>query len=433
MTPYLQLLLNRKKTETYQPQPLGTGINAGGESLDLPIRPTPVADIPQTTIPISRPMRPSIATPPPVVRAQPAAIAAQPPAIPLAPRPSMEAPDAGGDMEQAPSDPWQGRIEADRQRILNAQAHPQSTGKRILEALGTWAGAGVGLPVQKILHPHGTETQQAQRQLATDVGLQQSQIEAQTKAQRAQTEAKLGQADAASQYSTIALRNKQIAKIDDEINNPDLSDAAKAELEAIKEGVRAFEGQAPSGENDRAYADLRAKAAKRGITLPATYGPKAQPAKAPETHVVNGVVLERQADGTLKPVYTAPEKPEPEVPDTTGNWSSLESGFRDNATKANTAADKAEADVKRYIREQQFANPQFDPAKDANVASMTAEARRQRDFAKEQTQKADHAAFKKTEASAGDTKARAKKPYRGGGSKYVAPKVSASRLSELMK
>lgn len=395
MTPYLQLLLNRKKREPMDER-LPNGVSSiAPPSIQMSERSNPTA----TSIPLTQPTAPEQPVPEATIPLGKATM--NRPYKPFTP-----------DAPIASADPWVQRIEEDRQALITAQRKPRSKWKDIGEGLATWAASGVGIPLQRILHPRGSETQQAERALGRDVMLQKASGEAQ------------------EQRASIALRGATARKIDadlrDAINNPKISPQGKAEIAAVQQGLKAFEGQAPTPENDARYAELRALAAKHGIPLPATYGPKAT--AAPNRDFTIGNKRVRMVDGKPVVIYEAPE--EPEVPDTTGNWTTLEAGFRNNASAALKAAQKAEQDAKAYIASK---GEGFDPTKDANVAALTAESRRQREFAEKQTEKADQVAIKKTEAAAGDAKARSRKPFRGGGKKYVAPKVSVDRLNDLMR
>lgn len=314
----------------------------------------------------------------------------------------------------APADPWGPRIEADRERLLEAQNKPRHKLKEIGEGLLDWAAAGVGIPLHRIMHPRGSATDQANQQLATDIELQKQAGNAQ------------------EQQAGIKLRGRQAQKIQDELDNPDTSEADKAELQGILEGVKVFEGQAPTPDNDAAYAQLRAKAAKRGITLPATYGPKAATVKGGGFNISPGQRrIEIGPDGKPKVVYEAPDRPEkPEPADTTDTWANLEGGFRANAQKAQDAAQKAEQAAKDYIASKKAIDPNFDAASDPNAASLIAESKRQREFALEQTKKADEAAFKKTEASGkrkGGMNATEKKIYDAAKGKGLDPDEAIRR------
>lgn len=362
MTPFLQLLLNRKRNDTSVRYPMDERLPDGSSPMDIRGG-SPTPGLPQPpTIPIR--------------------------SIPPQQQPTPAAPALSQPVNAAQPD-YNARIEADRQRILNAQAHPQSKGKRILEGLAEWAGAGVGLPVAKMIHPHGTETQQAQRQLVTDVGLQRTA----TDAQQAQTELQRVQNEAAGQQSTIALRSAQARKIEADLANPDISAEDERKLKVAQEILKSH--PQPFDTNDPADVVAIKKLTDAGIPIPHTYGK--QP-KLGEDFSLSPGQTRFGPDGKVIANLPSVEKPEKAEPDYAG----LEAGFRKNASAAMTAAQKAEQDAKNYIADRKRENANFDPTKDANVAALASESRNQREFAKDQTDKADQAALKKTKPSPND-------------------------------
>lgn len=294
-------------------------------------------------------------------------------------------------------------IAEDRDRLLAAQNKPHSKTKAVLEGLGTWAASGLGIPLQRMLHPGGTDVQKAQRQLETDLGIQKTQTENQ------------------DTQATIALRSAQARKIDADIqaaiDHPDTSDVDKQKLEVARDILRSH--PQPFDPNDPQDAVAIKKITDAGIPIPQSYGkqpkeatPLFEKVKQPD----GSVLTKKSVDGgktweTVEDLTSAaPEKPEEgDVPDTTQGWIQLEANHRTNAANAQKAAEKAEADVKTYITQQRTADPNYDVTKDANVASLTAEARRQRDYAAEQLKSADNAAAKKVEAANADMKAGSKK------------------------
>lgn len=261
--------------------------------------------------------------------------------------------------------------------------HKRNKGLQILEGLGNVAASGVGINLQNILHPRGTPEQQARRRLADESAIEDQNIQRQRAA-----------VDVEGDKATIALRSAQSRKIQDLLDHPDTSDADKRKLEVAKAILQSH----PQGfdPNDPADAVALKKMEDAGIPVPASYGkqPKGEagfslnPGEARYDSKGN-LIVERPGK---------PEKPPDEVPDTAGPIGELEGRFRANAAKAQTAAEEVEAKVKQYTAEQARTIEKYDPAKDPNVASLTAEARRQREFAQDQLKKADDLAVKKVEA-----------------------------------
>lgn len=398
-SPYLLTLLARgRKTDPTLPyddpnDPDPTPVESPGPTISMRPRAT-VTDAQQA--------------PPPYLQArvvQPA-VTAQSPTIPITAKPVDV-------------------IAQDRQRLIDAQGKHHSKARDVLEGLGQWAGSGVGLNVHKLIYPRGTETEQAQRQLNTDLGLQKVAT------------------DEADAQSTIALRGSQVKeneaqarKIQDAIDNPDTSDEDKRKLEALRESLRLH--PQPFDANDPNDIELLKRAKDAGILIPSAYG-KTAPQREP-------LIKERKnADGSTTSLKStdygktweevpelasaAPDKPQPDdVPDTTKGFADLEASHRKNAADAQANAEKVEGEVKAYIASQKAADPNYDSAKDPNVASMTAEARRQRAYQTEQLGKADAVAAKKIEAGATDTRVRArvkKSAPRGG----LTPKTHGFSLS----
>lgn len=276
----------------------------------------------------------------------------------------------------------------------------RNKGLQILEGLGNVAASGVGINLQNILHPRGTPEQQARRRLSDEIGIQDQSI----RSQRATT-------DLEGDQATIALHRAQARKIQDELDNPDTSEERKAELELLKEGLRTHPGPFdPTNPDDAAFIK-RLAAAKYPINV-AGYGK--QPKEESGFSLTPG---EARYDAKGNLIVERAPKAEPEVPDTTGPIGEQEARFRTNAAAAQAAAEKAEADVKTYIAQQKVAHqtdpnkPEsttYDPEKDANVASLAAEARRQRDFHDDQLKRADDLTVKKIEAGNKITTGRAK-------------------------
>lgn len=298
----------------------------------------------------------------------------------------------------ASADPWAQRIEEDRQALITAQRKPRSKLKDIGEGLATWAASGVGIPLQRILHPRGSETQQAERALGRDVMLQKQ------------------SGDIQEQQAGISLRGRQAAKIQSELDNP----ATERE-----QGFTLGEGQSrydPQG-------NLIASATKPRSPKP----PVKQVDEQGNEYLADADSGEPILDAKGNIRYTGRAKPDkPESADTTDTWANLETGFRQNAASALAAAQKAEQDAKTYIASK---GEGFDPTKDANVAALASEAQRQRAFALEQTKKADDAAFKKTEASGKRTKGvstttKAAKPAKDGKFHYTLDQVRAKAQAD---
>lgn len=252
MSPYLQLLL-QKRPQLYP--------DYDPANPEPPDEPQIAVDSPPATIPLkARPMPDAQANPMPDV--VPSQFVAQRPTIPMQPR--TAAPVVMGtptdyvapDTPAVPLKP-RDRIEEDRQRLINAQNKKgPSLGKRILEGVGDYAASGIGLNLNHILHPRGTEVQQAQRQLQADLGIQNQQTENQDK------------------QSLITLRGKQADQIDQNLAGPtpaELADAAKKEARANFIESMKLHPQ-PLDPNDPADQELLRQAKVAGILLPNSYG-----------------------------------------------------------------------------------------------------------------------------------------------------------------
>lgn len=248
MNPYLQLLL-QKRPQLY-PSP----------TADVEIdSPPPVAS---PTFPLGpRPQQPTVPVPNgdvvPVAETRSAV-----PTVPLAPRNDpdrLPAPNTPEYQEAAanafPVLNKRDIIGEDRQRIIDAQNKPHSKWKDILEGVGQYAAGGIGLNLHHLLHPRGTETEQAQRQLSTDLGIQQQQ----TVAERAAAEtAKIA---AETDPATIALRGRlteaQIAKINAEAEKAKQGPTAIPKFVERDDGVYEISTKYPEG---RKVGNIPAKA-----------------------------------------------------------------------------------------------------------------------------------------------------------------------------
>lgn len=255
-SPTISLHSLQRRSEPWQ-------VTTPGEYSSNPNAPVPNGDV-APTVALTRPR-----------------LAALPDASPMG---SSDQPFGTRDRRTQPRD----IIADDQQYLRDVQNKPHNKALGVLEGLGQWAASGVGLNLKRVLHPHGTETEQAQRQLNTDLGIQKEQTEAQ---------------DA---RSTIALRDAQTRKIDDLINHPDTSDADKAKLEIAREILKSH----PQGFNLNDPADVIAKkkVEDAGIPIPASYGKQA---KAGGGYTLGPGQVHYGEDN--KPVASVPasEKPEP--------------------------------------------------------------------------------------------------------------------------
>lgn len=327
MTQYLQMLLNRKRPDPNVPYDDPNDIQPDQQDAGSTI---PIRSVPR---PLGSPTPTQFLKP---LAQQPTAPVSETPVvaptatIPLSARPS----DAGMDMEQAPP---RDVIGEDRQRLINAQSKHHSNARDILEGLGQYAASGVGLNLHKIIYPHGTETEQAQRQLATDLGLQKQQTENQ------------------DQQSIIALRSSQTKeneaqtrKIQDAIDNPDTSDEDKRKLEALRESLKMH--PQPFDANDPNDVELLKRAKDAGILIPSAYG--RQPKPEAGFTLAPGQI---RFDANGKPIANLPatEKPEKgETPEQLGvrtrNFNAANEKFKSLMVQEQNAAkekDKAYAEL----------------------------------------------------------------------------------------
>lgn len=130
--------------------------------------------------------------------------------------------------------------------------HKRSKVKQVLEGLATVGASGLGINLQNVLHPKGTPEQQARRALAREVGLEDQSIQT----RRAE--------------SDIARDTAVTEKLGREAQIPIESPAEKAAYEALKESLRMH--PQPFDPNDPADAVLLEKAKRAGIDIPRTYG-----------------------------------------------------------------------------------------------------------------------------------------------------------------
>lgn len=404
MTPYLQLLLNRKRNDPTVPyddpndpmlrQPMDERLPSG------------------PTIALSRLQQP---------RASPAIA----PAIPLARQAAIATGDTNESYlprlpvtdEPAPEIPATvklgARIAQDRQALADAQSHHHSKARDILEGLGQYVGSGIGLNVHRLIYPHGNAEEQAQRQLATDVGLQ-----------------KVATDDANTQ-STIALRGAQARKIQADLENPDTSDEDKRKLVLAQEILKSH--PQPFDPNDPADVVAMKKLSDAGIPIPKSYGKLPKAAGPPETRtrMEGGVKYQTEFDPKSgKFVYSTDDqgnrivideaKPEPEtasdVPDTTAPWLKEESDQREIAKNANKSAAEARKSVLDYVAQ----DPNVDQKNDPRILSALASAKRLEETEKNANKRADDAHAKRIEAQNKDAENRAK---------VKKPRVSASQPS----
>lgn len=169
---------------------------------------------------------------------------------------------------------------------------------------------------------------------------------------------------------------------------------------------------------------------------------KAQPTKPPPRIVVNGTVLEQQEDGTLKPVYQSPEKPDitpyqqQEHVAKAAALAGKIDGARRDAQNALAQAGKlpdSDPNKAKYVQNYQQAladgnaaatelNAGYGDLYEAGAGTSDASG------AGTSTQGIQWPYYKPKSAA---PVTRGSKGNRG--SKYVAPKVSASRLKELMQ
>lgn len=392
VSPFLSMLLAKKRPTDGIPyedpnDPIPEPVDAGPT---IPIRRIPQVETPivpaqpveqQPTIPVKAVL--------PVNEG-----ASPPPPIPMKPRSAVEdAADVVRKYDQGlHPDPKTGEW----------VPHHRNKGLQILEGLGNVAASGVGINLQNILHPRGTPDQQARRRLADETAIEDQSI------QRTRVAS-----DIAGDTATAAWRTAEAERLQREAKDPKQTPAAKAKAEAIKISLGLH--KQPFDPNDPADVALLAAAKEQGIIInPDTYGEKDESGKnvqfADEV-LPDGRKRKIQFDpktkswdpskGATGDVITdvpKPEKPPDEVPDTAGPIGELEGQFRANAAKAQKAAEEAEAKVRQYTAEQARTVENYDPSKDANVASLTAEARRQRAFAEDQLKHADGLAVKKVEA-----------------------------------
>lgn len=398
MSPYLQLLLQKR------PQLYPDYDPSKPDTPDEPQAPGPTVAI-GPRVPAVQPVDPQAD---PVMPVSPPA---QQPTMALQARAPVLGDeviaDGAGPANPAPTMPLKprDRIEEDRQRLIDAQnKKPPSLGRRILETAGQYAASGLGINLRPILHPRGSETEQAQRQLATDIALQNQA----TQNQDAQ--------------STIALRGQQAAKIKQDMEGPsDDEVAAAAKKQARENFIESMKlHPQPLDPNDPNDQELLRQAKAAGILLPNSYGkqPKAATERAP-------LIRERtNADGsksTLQSVDNGktwaevpdlasaapprPDIPEPgDIPDSTAPWIEKEKQHREIANNAKVAADRAEQSVRDYAA----AHPGIDPAKDPMTAPMLSNMKRLRETVDTENKNANDAQNKRIEAANTDARERAK-------------------------
>lgn len=388
MTPYLQLLLNRKRNDPTVPY---------DDPNDPMLRQPMEERLPSgPTIALSKPQQPaaSPAVAPAIPLARQAAIAtgdtneSYPPRLPV----TNESPP------ELPATVKLGaRVAQDRQALTDAQSHHHSKARDILEGLGQYVGSGIGLNVHKLIYPHGNGEEQAQRQLATDVGLQ-----------------KVATDDANTQ-STIALRSAQARKIQADLENPDTSDEDKRKLVLAQEILKSH--PQPFDPNDPADVVAMKKLNDAGIPIPRSYGklPKAPAPHEPllkERKKSDGSTVTMQSDDFGKTWTEVPElaseapatETAGDVPDTTAPWVKEESDQREIAKNANKSAAEARKSVLDYIAQ----NPNVDQKNDPRILSALASAKRLEETEKNANKRADDAHAKRIEAQNKDAENRAK-------------------------
>lgn len=279
-SPYLQVLLSRKRNDPSLPYNRPDDLTAAPEQVDSPGPTIPLRSpqyLKSANAPVEQP-----AAPPPYL--QPASVSAAAPVVsPAASQPVSVTPPPTTPVITKPRDV----IQDDRNALIAAQNKPHSKLKSIAEGLGQWAGSGIGLNVHKLIHPGGTETERAQRQLVTDLGLQKTAT------------------DNADAQSTIALRGKQGEKIaaDIEAAKTDTSGEDKRKLDALRESLRLH--TQPFDPNDPVDVQLLKDANAAGILIPSAYGKQPappKPATAPETRtrMEGGVKYQTEFDPESK-------------------------------------------------------------------------------------------------------------------------------------
>lgn len=398
MTPYLHLLLNRKRNDPTIPydDPNDPGIE---QSVDerLPNNGSPIA--PPATIPLrSIPRLPvTTETPPPA----PIPLARQTAIATADPETSYSTPRLPVTNESPPELPATvklgARVAQDQRDVATAQSHHHSKARDILEGLGQYVGSGIGLNVHKLIYPRGTETEKAQRQLATDVGLQKVAT------------------DNADTQSTIALRSAQARKIQADLDNPNTSDEDKRKLILAQEILRSH--PQPFDPNDPADVVAMKKLNDAGIPIPKSYGkvPKPTAPHEPllkERKKADGSTVTMQSDDYGKTWAEVPalasEAPTKEtvdeVPDTTAPWLKEETDQREIARNANKSAAEARQSVLDYVAQ----NPNVDQKNDPRILSALASAKRLDETESEANKKAGEAHTKRIEAANKDAENRAK-------------------------
>ncbi len=266
-SPFLMMLLNRKRNDPSIYNPKTIDPNIPYDDPNDPIEPSPDEMGPTIALRTQRqpmdermPNGVSSIAPPSISLGQrpaPAQQPAQQPTVPVTTQPNAPVVPAATIRvnPRGPGsviEPRDDVIARDRQAIIDAQAKHHSRARDILEGLGQWAGAGLGLNVHRLIYPHGTAEEQAQGQLATDVELQKAQTENQDR------------------QSTIALRSAQARKIEDDLKNPDTSEADRRKLILAQEILRSH--PQPFDPNDPADVIAKKKLEDAGIPVPASYG-----------------------------------------------------------------------------------------------------------------------------------------------------------------
>lgn len=262
--------------------------------------------------------------------------------------------------------------------------YKRNRGMEIAEGIGNTLASGFGVNLQSILHPRGTDEQRARRALRDEQGIE-----------------------------AVKLQERRVGAEEQRAN------ADEARAGSYADHLKNIEEQAGIQLHDRSGNEPIIRPNKDG-SYSTVYTPPVKPEKNTPPH--NPLIVEvKNADGSTtrkqsddygktwheaEGLGDAAPLPKPEKDDSvdTGAYGELESGFRANAKTANDVANKAEADAKQYIAEQKLVNPSYDPRGDPNVASLTAEATRQRAFAAKQTDKADQVAVKKVTVGSKRTK-----------------------------
>jgi len=322
---------------------------------------TPIAEVPPSpTVPIGAraPLNQPVA-PPVAPIAPPEAV----PTLPIKPRSRVE--DAAETVRKYDQglhpDPKTGEW----------VPHKRNKGLQILEGLGNYAASGIGLNLQSILHPRGTPEQQARRALGDEANIE-----------------------------GIDLKRRT-------------AESGLEKDQAYEDHLKEIERQTGIKLNKRDEFSLSPGQVRYGPDGKPIASLPDRPGKDAGGFSLNPGEARYDAKGNL--ITERAPKPTDEVPDRSGDIAGVEKQFRGNEAAARAAADKAEADVKKYVAEQARSVENYDPTKDPNVASMTAEAQRQRAYAEDQRKRADDLVGEKLKAGAKAKPRRATGPEVGAG------------------